>query len=156
DGAKELKLHAARRRAFLVEEVEPAIETLCRANIAGTGHYLVAGAWAPLLLYGLIRLLPFGFCVLQPPPPESLPGYVLASFYMMSPVWAVIESWPTFARAQVALQKVEELRLSLAASDGMMMPTTNPSPLGWERLDLEGVRFAYADASTKGFVLGPL
>jgi putative ATP-binding cassette transporter len=156
DGAKELKLHAGRRRAFLVEEVEPAIETLRRDNLAGTGHHLVAESWTQLLFYGLVGLLLFGLSVVEPLRLETLSGYVLTSFYMMGPVWAVIGSWPIFARGQVALQKVEELRLSLACGDGMTMPTADPSPLGWERLELEGVRFAYADAGKNGFVLGPL
>jgi putative ATP-binding cassette transporter len=156
DGVKELKLHAGRRRAFLVEEVEPAIEIQRRANLAGTGHYLVAASWTQLLFYGLVGLLLFELSVVEPPRLETLSGYILASFYMMNPVWAVIESWPIFARGQVALQKVEELRLSLATDNSMAMPTTNRSPLDWESLELEGVRFAYADAGKNGFVLGPL
>jgi putative ATP-binding cassette transporter len=156
DGAKELKLHAGRRRAFLVEEVEPAIELLRRANLAGAGYHLVATSWTQLLFYCLIGLLLFGLSVIEPLRLETLSGYVLASFYMMSPVWAVIESWPIFARGQMALQQVEELRLALAHGNDMAMPTAAPSPLGWERLELEGVRFAYADADKHGFVLGPL
>jgi len=156
DGIKELKLHAGRRRAFLVEEVEPAIETLRRANLAGTRHHLVAASWTQLLFYGLIGLVLFGLSVVEPPPLETLSGYVLASFYMMSPAWAVIESWPIFARGRVSLQKVEALRLSLAAGNGLAMPTTNRSPHSWKSLELEGVRFAYTDAGQNGFVLGPL
>jgi len=156
DGAKELKLHAGRRRAFLVEEVEPAIEILRHANLAGTGHYLVATSWTQLLLYSLVGLLLFGLSVVEPLSLETLSGYVLASFYVMSPMFTVIETWPIFARGQVALQKVEELRLALATGDGMAMPTADLSPLGWERLELAGVRFTYADAGKNGFVLGPL
>ncbi|HLB77101.1 MAG TPA: cyclic peptide export ABC transporter, partial [Candidatus Dormibacteraeota bacterium] len=156
DGAKELKLHAGRRRAFLVEEVEPAIETLRHANLAGTGHYLVATSWTQLLLYSLVGLLLFGLSVVEPLSLETLRGYVLASFYVMSPMFTVIETWPIFARGQVALQKVEELRLALATGAGMALPTADPSPLGWERLELAGVRFAYADVGNNGFVLGPL
>ena len=98
DGAKELKLHAGRRRAFLVEEVEPAIETLHCANLAGTVHHLVAESWTQLLFYGLVGLLLFGLPVVEPLHLETLSGYILASFYMMSPVWALIGSWPIASR----------------------------------------------------------
>jgi putative ATP-binding cassette transporter len=155
-GVKELKLHAGRRRAFLEEELEPAIETLRRANLAGTSHHLVAGGWTQCLFYGLVGLLLFVPPSLDLTSPEALSGYILASFYVMSPVWAVIESWPVFARGQMALQKVEELRLSLAAGESIAMPTRKKPHLTWERLDLEGVRFRYADANGNGFVLGPL
>jgi putative pyoverdin transport system ATP-binding/permease protein len=156
DGVKELKLHAGRRQAFLAEELEPAVETLRAANLAGTSHHLVAGSWTQILFYGLIGLLLFGLPNFELSTPETLSGYILASFYVMSPVWTVIESWPIFARGRVALQKVEELRLALAAGDSMPMPTTKMPRLRWQRLDLEGVRFRYADANESGFVLGPL
>ncbi len=101
-------------------------------------------------------LLLFGLSVIEPLSLETLRGYVLASFYMLSPLMTVIDTWPIFARGQVALQKVDELQLSLAVGDGIAMSTAAPSLLGWERLELEGVRFAYADAGENGFVLGPL
>ena len=87
---------------------------------------------------------------------ETLSGYVLGSFFMMGPVWGVIESWPIFAQGQLALRKIEELRLSLAGGDSITVPTAKPSPLSWERLDMERVRFAYEDDNKHGFVLGPL
>jgi putative pyoverdin transport system ATP-binding/permease protein len=155
DGAKELKLHAKRRQAFLVEEIEPTIELLRRDNLAGASHHLVATSWNQLLFYGLVGMLLFGLST-EPVRLETLSGYVLGSFFMMGPVWGVIESWPIFAQGQLALRKIEELRLSLAAGDNITLPTTKPSPLSWEHLDMDGVRFAYEDDNKNGFVLGPL
>jgi putative ATP-binding cassette transporter len=155
DGTKELKLHAGRRQAFLAEEIEPAIELLRRDNFAGTAHHLVAESWSQLLFYGLVGMLLFGFSA-EALRSETLSGYVLASFYMMGPVWMVIGSWPTFAQGQLALRKVEELRLSLVGDDEGTTPVIKPSPLAWERLDLEGVRFVYESDGKGGFELGPL
>lgn len=155
DGAKELKLHVHRRRAFLVEEIEPTIELLRRDNLAGARHHLVATSWNQLLFYGLVGMLLFGLST-EPLRAETLSGYVLGSFFMMAPVWGIIESWPIFAQGQLALRKVEELRLSLADDENSTMPATHPSSLSWERLDMEGVRFAYEDDKKNGFVLGPL
>ncbi|NOT55708.1 MAG: cyclic peptide export ABC transporter [Deltaproteobacteria bacterium] len=155
DGAKELKLHARRRHAFLVEEIEPAIERLRHDNLAGTRHHLLATSWNQLLFYGLVGMLLFGVST-EPLSSGTVSGYVLASFFMMSPVWGVIESWPIFAQGQLALRKVEELRLSLVANDTLPSSTSPPAPCSWERLDMEGVRFAYEDDHKNGFVLGPL
>jgi putative ATP-binding cassette transporter len=155
DGAKELKLHAPRRRAFLAEEITPTIELLRHDNLAGAAHHLIAHSWNQLLFYGLVGMLLFGFFA-EPSRTETLSGYVLASFYMMGPVWAVIESWPIFAQGQLALRKIEELRLSLSADDETALPTVASSPHLWERLDLEGIRFEYENNGKGGFVLGPL
>jgi putative ATP-binding cassette transporter len=61
-------------------------------------------------------------------------------------------------QGELALRKIEELRLSLAVvdTDIMLPPAVDPSPLTWNRLDLEGVRFAYEDDGRRGFTLGPL
>lgn len=155
DGAKELKLHAPRRRAFLAEELAPTIERLRHDNLVGAAHHLVATTWNQLLFYSLVGMLLFGVSA-EPLRLETLSGYVLASFYMMGPVWAVIESWPIFVQGQLALQKVETLQLSLGASDGITAPTATPSPHLWQRLDLKGVRFAYENNGKDSFVLGPL
>jgi putative ATP-binding cassette transporter len=155
DGAKELKLHAQRRQAFLAEEIEPAIELLRRDNLVGVSHHLVATSWNQLLVYGLVGELLFGLSA-EPMRLETLSGYVLGSFFMMGPVWGVIESWPIFAQGQLALRKIEELQLSLATGDRITTPKINPSILSWEHLDMEGVRFAYEVDHKNGFVLGPL
>ena len=63
---------------------------VARANLAGTGHYLVATSWTQLLLYSLVGLLLFGLSVVEPLSLETLRGYVLASFMGRS-VWQVVE-----------------------------------------------------------------
>ncbi len=155
DGAKELKLHAQRRHAFLVEEIEPAIERLRSDNLAGARHHLLATSWNQLLFYSLMGMLLFGVST-GPIPLATVSGYVLAIVFMMGPVWGVIESWPIFAQGQLALRKVEELRLSLLGNDPLPTPMHAPTQLAWERLAIEGVRFAYEDDDKNGFVLGPL
>ncbi len=137
DGTKELKLHAGRRRAFLTEEIEPAIERLRHAGFAGA---------APIISWRKVGVSPVlwsrgdaPFWVLGSTlRSETLSGYVLASFYdgaSMDAHWG----WPSVAQGQLALRKVEELQLSLVVSTTTpSCQLWSPSPLAWGTFDWEG------------------
>jgi putative ATP-binding cassette transporter len=155
---KELKLHAARREAFLSERIEAATEALCRDALAGLQHHIVADAWNQTLFYGLLGGLLFAAPAAQHLNAETLTGYVLATLYTMNPVWGIIEAWPIFARARIALEKVRELGLSLGAGHAEPEKRALPETVrDWQRLDFEGVTFAYPpDVDGHAFVLGPL
>ena len=59
EGMKELKLHAARREAFLSERIEATTEDFRRRALAATRHYIVAETWTQILFYGLLGGLLF-------------------------------------------------------------------------------------------------
>ena len=59
EGMKELKLHAARREAFLSERIEATTEDFRRRALAATQHYVVAETWTQILFYGLLGGLLF-------------------------------------------------------------------------------------------------
>jgi putative ATP-binding cassette transporter len=158
EGVKELKLHGGRRRAFLSERLEPTVETLRRHALAGLLHHIVASGWSQLLFYASLGGLVFAVPRLSTVSVETLTGYLLVTLYLMNPLWGVIDSWPTFARGRIALQKVRDLGLSLAsvATDGDE-GATEAVATAFERLEFDGVVFAYDDtADARGFVLGPL
>jgi putative ATP-binding cassette transporter len=155
EGTKELKLNAARRRAFLTRRLGVALETLRRDTVTALRHHVVATGWSQALFYALLGLVLFGAPALPATRPEMLTGYLLVILYMMNPLWAVIEAWPSLARGRIALQKVQELGLSLAPPPAES--EEGPAPAEFARLDLDGVTFGYGgDADTPGFVLGPL
>jgi putative ATP-binding cassette transporter len=156
EGVKELKMHAGRRRVFMTERLEPTVETLRRDSVAGLWHHIVATGWSQFLFYASLGVLVFTVPRLPDVTTETLTGYLLVTLYMMSPVWGLIESWPTFARGRIALGKVRDLGLSLApvVSEDPVSPATAET---FARLDLDAVVFAYGDtADNPGFVLGPL
>jgi len=75
---------------------------------------------------------------------------------MMTPVWGLIDSWPTFARGRIALAKVSDLGVTLSpaladVSEGAIAPGS------FEGLELDAVVFAYGEnGDNAGFVLGPV
>lgn len=158
EGMKELKLHAARRDAFLTERIETTTDDLRRHGLAGVRHHLVADTWNQILFYGLLG----GLLVLAPggsgESSATVTGYVLATLYMMAPIWGIIDALPIFSRGRIALDKIRELGVSLAASNGPSpAPTRTEEPLEWQRIDFEGATFMYPrDVDGRAFVLGPL
>jgi putative ATP-binding cassette transporter len=157
EGLKELKLHGPRREAFLVEEIAPATEMLSRSTLTGVKHHLVADTWSQMLFYGLLGGLLFLGPPAQSPGAERITGYILVTLYMMGPVWAVLESWPIFSRAQISVQKVRDLGLALGPGEAPLAEAAGTERNDWQRLSLDGVTFAYpADVDGHAFVLGPL
>lgn len=156
EGVKELKLNAARREAFLSERIETATEDLRQHALAGVRHHLVADTWNQILFYGLLGGLLFAAPSANGQQAETVTGYVLATLYVMAPVWGIIDAWPIFARGRIALDKIRELGVSLTGADGES-PARTEEPREWQRLDFEGVTFTYPpELDGRAFALGPL
>ena len=158
DGTKELKLHHQRRVSFL-EEVFRATASNFRAhNVSGLTVYTAAASWGQALVFIVVGLVLFALPPLRPASPETLTGYTLALLYMMTPLQVIMNSIPGIARADVALKKIEELRLSLAAQPADVGAATPPTPrAAWSRIELSGVTHAYwREGEESSFTLGPI
>jgi putative ATP-binding cassette transporter len=112
-GTKELQLHRRRREAFLHDTIDETTSKLRQVSTAAVRVYVVAGIWSQLLFSALLGGLVFLGPGVKGMSTETLTGYLLATLYLMTPLWAIIDSWPVFARARVALQKIQALQLSL-------------------------------------------
>ena len=158
EGVKELKLHTARREAFLADRIAVATDALRRDALAGVGRHIVADTWNQLLFYGLLGGMLFAGPALQSLDNRTVTGYILALLYVMTPVWSVMEAWSVFAQARISVKKVHELGLSLDEVDVGPAPVDGlEAGAAWERLELEGVTFAYPfDSEGRAFVLGPI
>jgi putative ATP-binding cassette transporter len=158
EGAKELKLHADRREAFLREKVGVTTENLRRLNLSAHTRLLVASSWSQVLFYLLVGGLLFMAPRLSHMSSEALTGYVLTTLYMMNPVWGLMASWPVWAEGRIALSRTQELGLSLATPDPAVPSVTVADRTdNWKRLELDGVVFSYESAGgDSNFVLGPI
>lgn len=159
EGNKELKLHARRRQAFMRERIDVATESMQRDGMLGLRVDIIAGGWNQLFFYGLIGglifFLPGGIAGGATLDAATVTGYVLVTLYMMNPIWNIMASWPVFARGRIALDKVRSLGLAL--DPGKAEPAIVDAPTDWQRIELDGVTFAYPpDAEGQSFVLGPI
>jgi len=156
EGIKELMMHRGRRDSFLVEDITETALVLRDLNLKATKQYVVAESWTQISFYGLIGVVLLVFPQVLTLPAESITGYVFAMLYMMSPMWGVIGALPNLARGQVALEKIEELGLSLGVVDRTASGALQLAPLG-VCLEMQGVIFSYDNgARGGGFTLGPL
>jgi putative ATP-binding cassette transporter len=161
EGFKELKIHRARRRAFLSEELQSTATSFRQHNVTGMAIYTIASSWGQLLVFIVIGLLLFVLPNVGSISALALTGYTLTILYMMTPLQVIMNTLPNIGRANVALNKVEQLGLTLAehpdgaSADDAMLPEVPQSSI--ESLELAGVTHTYyVEGEESNFTLGPL
>jgi putative pyoverdin transport system ATP-binding/permease protein len=158
DGIKELKLHRTRRGAFFSRNIETVTADYQRCNVAAELRFAGAQSWSHLLYFALIGLILF----LAPNMGEftkgTLTGFVVVTLYLMGPFQGVLSSFPLFGRARVALQKVQDLGVSLTEhSIDECRAADLEESRSFERLELKGVMHSYhREHEDSSFVLGPV
>ncbi len=158
EGVKELKLHRERRGAFLNDGVQRATGDFQRHSVAAETRFVFAHNWAHLLFYVLIGLILFLLPSWEQVNIKTMTGYVMTTLYLMGPLAGVMGSMSVFGRANVALQKIEQLGLSLAShsTDVRLVEEKRPCE-EWQRLELVGVTHSYhREKEGCNFVLGPI
>jgi putative pyoverdin transport system ATP-binding/permease protein len=158
EGIKELKLHRDRRSTFVSECIQQATDNYARHNVAAEFRFILAQGWSQLLFFALVGLILFLLPSLQPISPRELTGYVLITLYMMGPMSGVLGSLSAFARAKVALDKIDRLGLSLARHSTELCPPRSWEPeRAFEELELAGITHSYHhEKDDSHFCLGPM
>ncbi len=158
EGLKELKLHRSRRSAFLFQNVQTATENFQRLNIAAETRFISAQSWSHLLYFTLVGLILFLLPALGPIDQRTLVGYVVTTLYLMGPLAGVMGSVSLLGRANVALQKVEKLGISLAEqSTEQCSFGETETERTFEKLELSGVTHSYhREQDDSHFLLGPI
>ncbi len=158
EGIKELKLHRERRGAFLNGGIQSTTEDFQRHNVAAETRFILAHNWGHLLFFLLIGLILFLLPSWEHLNTRTMTGYVMTTLYLMGPLAGVMGSIALFGRANVALEKIEELGLSLAnRSFDACTVERQSAPIEWQRLDLIRVTHSYhREKEGSNFVLGPL
>lgn len=100
------------------------------------------------LLFALPKLLTIN--------PQTLSGFILTFTYLMLPMDNIISNLPQISKANVALQKIESLGLSLASrAEVSTVPPKFKS--SWQSLQIKGVSHTYyTDKEDSSFILGPI
>ena len=154
DGNKELKLHSARRTAFFHDHLEHAALAFRRKATVGDAIYALTASFGHLLIFIMIGLLIFALPALQPTTTATTIGFSLVILYLLPPLEVIMSALPMLGRANVALQKIEAMGLSLTAeSTDQSTPISSNS---YESLKLQGVTHAYNSEDGDGFKLGPI
>jgi len=153
-GAKELKLHRARRNAFMEDSFEPTAGEI-RSNMARAMVVLAMAHWTfHLLFFGMIGLFVFGlprFDVAR----EVVTGYVLTILYLKGSFQVFLGDFAMLAQALVAVRKVDELTEALESGEDE--PEAEETPKSWQELVLRDVTHRYRrEQEDHPFLLGPI
>ncbi len=163
-GIRELKLHRERRQAFLTTVLQPAVTAYKRDFVVGMTMYSIASSWGMFMFYAVIGGVLFVLAPVLNLPASTVTGATLIFLYMIGPFSQIMDMLQSVGRANVALEKIHELGLSLtstteaiaskvrsgSASDSLLDNT-------WEHLHLEGVTHRYyREQEERSFQLGPI
>jgi putative ATP-binding cassette transporter len=158
EGIKELKLHQARRRAFLEEEFTATAGSIRRHKVKAVTFFAVSGGWASLLLFGALGALIFALPSVINISVEVTTGYVMTTLYMSGSLSNLITFLSEIASANVCVKKLSSLQLALDAEKAEYNTCPETTVLyNWKSLELVGVTHSYkGDNGSNNFVLGPL
>ncbi|MEC4814443.1 MAG: cyclic peptide export ABC transporter [Scytonema sp. PMC 1069.18] len=156
EGVKELKLNYTRRQAFLSKHLESTAATFKSHNTQGLTLFASTNSWGRLLFFFAIGFVLFTLPHILVINTQTLSGYVLTFTYLMMPMSNILDNLPLISKANIALQKIESLGLSLAnqAEISTIPPKLNPD---WKSLQFIGNIYTYhIDEEDSHFTLGPL
>jgi putative ATP-binding cassette transporter len=158
EGIKELRIHRKRREAFFSQKIEPTTEAFEKHATDGIAHFILANSWNQLFFYLLIGLILLVLPSMKEISGTVLTGYVLTILYLMGPLRGIMNVFPSFGRANIALEKIKGLGLSLSALGAEGNSSSRPdAALSWKRLELKNVTFAYQrEEGNNHFILGPV
>ncbi|HYH81348.1 MAG TPA: cyclic peptide export ABC transporter, partial [Longimicrobium sp.] len=159
DGMKELKLHTGRREALL-RRMDDTGHRARRLSLRAVLYFHAAAGWGQVLVFGMIGLILFARPGGGTLDAQALTGYVLVILYLTGPIEALMNSFPALNAAQVAMDRVKEVGITLeaaapAAAAGA--PLLLPAAHEGEALELVDVAHRYGDqGGDSPFSLGPL
>jgi putative ATP-binding cassette transporter len=159
EGIKELKLHRARREAYLKEDVAQAAAVCQRHNVAAELRFIIAQNWNQLLFLALIGLIIFALPRVASFSQQAMTGYIIMTVFLMGPLQGLLGSLSVFSRANVSLRKVEQLglALSLHPTDNAVVSNGQFASKPFESLELVQVEHHYyREREDDNFILGPI
>jgi putative ATP-binding cassette transporter len=152
DGAKELRLHASRRRGFMEQLLEPACDRFRAGTTIGMSLYAAAAAWGQLLFFLAIGLVLFALPSWIDLSLDVLAGAVLVTLFSASPLEAIMGWLPAFGQARISWNKIEQLGHFTGEHSARSAPASPEATV-----ELVGVSHAYRrEGEDRGFMLGPI
>jgi putative ATP-binding cassette transporter len=158
EGNKELKLHRRRRQSFMERILQATAQSYRRHNWIAAGISTAASGLGGVMFFLLVGLLVFAVPAYSNVSTQVLTGYVLLLLFIMMPIELVTGMLPTLFRANIALERVESLGLSLAANTTEKEAAETAEELPpWKTVELRGVSHSYyRETENSRFTLGPI
>jgi putative pyoverdin transport system ATP-binding/permease protein len=144
EGTKELKLHRPRRQSFIKDDLSSAAEDFKRYRISGMNIFAFANPWGIILFFIPLGLLVFVLPNFANISVAVISGYALTILYMINPLRAITISLPEITQANIALNKIDSLGISLSEKTiEPNFPTGSDFDNDWTSLELVDINHTY-------------
>ncbi|WAC71647.1 cyclic peptide export ABC transporter [Roseateles sp. SL47] len=154
EGAKELRLNAAKRARFAELVLGRSIETVRRERATGMSVFVLSASWGNFLIYGFIGLVLFVLVGDVPDRARVMTGFALVFVYMVAPLETLLMCLPKANLARVSGARIDELTEQLERIEAEVAAPPVPA---FEGLALAGVRHQYFhEGANEVFALGPV
>jgi putative pyoverdin transport system ATP-binding/permease protein len=152
NGAKELKLHRARRKAHLASALSSPMSGLASHRLTSSFLYGTAEAWSTAGMFFTIALV---LTITRTASKDVGAGFVLALLYLMPLVQGILTALPAFSQAESAIVNFQALTTEVAAQSDVAL--THPAPSNnWREIWLKDIEFGYQQEGDSSFRVGPL
>lgn len=156
EGAKELRLHAGKRRAFKEDVLGESIDAVRRSRALGMSIFVASASWGNFLIYAFIGLVLFVLVGDIPNRTQVMTGFALVFLYMVVPLEVLLLNIPRANLARVAAERIEDITRDLPIISASATKIA-PPPIGFDSLTLRSVTHRYYhEQSDEIFELGPL
>lgn len=156
EGRYELALNAWRKRVFYERDFEPAAEQARATEVRADRYWMLSMNWVAVLMLGLacaVFVAGQALGVAQ----GVVVAFVLVLMFLRTPLNELVGGASMLVAGNVALEKMESLRLEPHRTGFASAQPAALVPHGQELLSLEGVVYEYPHAGDEyGFRLGPV
>ncbi len=154
DGAKELRLHRAKREVFSNQVLGQSIETVRQQRALGMSIFVVSASWGNFLIYAFLGLVLFVLVGDVPDRARIMTGFALVFLYMVTPLENLLLNLPRANLAKASADRIDEITQGMPDSEagGSALPVP-----ALRSIVLRGVRHSYYhEVKDDIFSLGPI
>ncbi|MET3498352.1 cyclic peptide export ABC transporter [Variovorax boronicumulans] len=156
EGKKELTLIQPRASHFSTVQLAPAIECSREAHYRTGLIWGIINAFGDVIAHGwvLAAILAGGWWLGESQ--TLILQFVIAGLFLSGPIQSIFDLGAQFSSGTSSMRHLESLGLDLERGLDPSPPKTTATPDNWQSMALEGVTYAYPDAATTGYQLGPI
>jgi len=157
EGAKELRMHRARRTRMFAGQIERIVDTIRVVNGRAINTYVIATAFGSALFFLLIALI-LGWAAFRTTEPAVVSGFVLVLLFLKGPLDQIALTLPGVGRAKVAFERIGDLSARFATPEPHLhLARASNGVILKNEIGMRGVRYAFdAPEGGEAFTLGPI
>ncbi|CDG17992.1 cyclic peptide export ABC transporter [Xenorhabdus doucetiae] len=156
-GAKELKLHFSRAKAFFTHFLGHEIDAVRQHRTRAFGVYAFGAGWILFLFYVFLGVVIFAPTVIPGLEVTTLAGYVIVFLFMLMPLDSLLNSIPALNAAHVSLNRIGDVLSELNEQDPFIRQISADEFGEATLLRLSGLTHSYyREQEDKVFQLGPI